>query len=285
LGKGCAMFFSLILNPHSTPLTIRFYKYHGAGNDFILIDNRQGLFKADLHIIARMCDRHFGIGADGLIMLNKVPGYDFGMKYYNSDGRESTMCGNGGRCITAFADFLSLPGPEYHFLGIDGKHTGKIIGKQGNKYSVILSMKNIDGYRNFGEDIILDTGSPHYVRFVNDVNAVDLVKEGRNIRYSTEFQHDGINVNFVQQDGKGIFVRTYERGVEDETLSCGTGVTASALAFAIKTAGNEGIVRVKTKGGDLAVHYVMEKSGFRDIYLEGPAELVFTGEKDLDFLR
>jgi diaminopimelate epimerase len=264
-------------------LTIRFFKYHGAGNDFILADNRKDNFIADEKMIARLCDRHFGIGADGLILLNKVDGFNFGMKYYNSDGRESTMCGNGGRCITAFADFLSLPGgPQYRFLGIDGEHTGKILSKEGNLYNIILSMGDVKDYLVEGEAFILDTGSPHFVRFKDEVDSINIIKEGRIIRYSAEFQQNGINVNFVQEKEHGIFVRTYERGVEDETLSCGTGVTASALAFAARNGKDTGPVSVRTKGGNMVVHFRKSESGFTGIFLEGPAEQVFQGEIDID---
>ena len=214
-------------------MTLRFYKYHGTGNDFILIDNRDDSFKPLTGLIAQLCHRRFGIGADGLIMLNNSPGFDFGMRYFNADGHESTMCGNGGRCAVAFADYLSLALKKSRFLAADGEHSGFILGLDGNASMVRLSMNDVNGYQNRGKDFILNTGSPHLVRFIKEVEKTDVVKEGRALRYLSDFQPGGINVNFVEEREGHIFVRTYERGVEDETLSCGTGVTASSLAYAL----------------------------------------------------
>jgi diaminopimelate epimerase len=254
-----------------------FYKYHGTGNDFILVDNRDGFFRPDKARIERLCHRRFGIGADGLITLESASGFDFGMKYYNSDGNESTMCGNGGRCIVAFADFLSPGGNSFRFTAADGAHTGKILNKEGDVYNVKLSMKDVPGYKNQGEDFIIDTGSPHFVKFINDIENIDVVWEGRNIRNLAEFQPGGVNVNFVKVEGDRIFVRTYERGVEDETLSCGTGVTASALAYASTRHMNEGIVSIMTLGGALKLHFKHKWPVFTGIFLEGPAMKVFEG--------
>jgi diaminopimelate epimerase len=284
---GCGLchdIFFIFGNLIHIRLKLTFYKYQGAGNDFILVDNREGHFRAEAKAIARMCDRRFGAGADGLILLNAEAGYDFGMKYFNSDGKESTMCGNGGRCIVAFADFLSHAGQEYRFLAVDGEHTGRILGRDGNHYKIILSMMDVPVCRKKDEDYILDTGSPHLVRFVGDVNDVDIVREGRTIRSMAEFQPGGINANFVHYDGARLVVRTYERGVEDETLSCGTGVTASALAYAVNMNTGQGIIPVDTKGGRLAVHFKKNNGGFTGIFLEGPAVQVFDGVMELDDL-
>jgi diaminopimelate epimerase len=258
-------------------LKLSFYKYHGTGNDFILVDNRDDHFNPMEKLIADLCHRRFGIGADGLILLNNARGFDFGMKYYNSDGQESTMCGNGGRCMVAFADFLSLAGKSSRFLASDGEHTGSVMSKEGNVYHVSLSMNDVKGYQMLGKDFILDTGSPHLIRFVSDVDKVDVVKEGRAVRYLDDFQPGGINVNFVEDQGGKIFVRTYERGVEDETLSCGTGVTASSLAYAASRDLKEGIIPVITRGGSLKLHFRRVGTVFTGIFLEGPAVHVYNG--------
>ena len=245
------------------------------------MDNRNGSFIPEKRIIARLCNRRFGIGADGLITLNYAPGFDFGMSYYNSDGNESTMCGNGGRCIVAFADFLSLSHGNSRFLAADGLHTGYILSKDGDVYNVKISMNDVTVYNRFNEDFIINTGSPHLVRFVQDVENVDVVREGRVIRNLNHFQPEGINVNFVEDKGGQIFVRTYERGVEDETLSCGTGVTAASLAYAATREINEGIIPVITRGGSLNLHFKRKGTGFTDIWLEGPAVKVFQGTIEL----
>ena len=262
-------------------MKLHFYKYHGTGNDFILADNRDGYATLSPENIASLCHRRFGIGADGLILLEAKTGYDFGMRYFNSDGNESTMCGNGGRCITAFADFLSPQGRNYRFHAIDGEHTGIILGKNGGCYDIKLKMNDVTSYKNWGEDIILNTGSPHLVRFVSDTNTLDVVKEGRELRFHPDFQPAGLNINFVKPGGGSLFVRTYERGVEDETLSCGTGVTASALAYALKQGLPGGSVNVETPGGSLKVQFGPVPGGFTDIWLEGPAVKVFEGDIEI----
>jgi len=258
-------------------LILRFYKYHGTGNDFILIDNRDDQFVLGKELIERLCHRRFGIGADGLIMLNNVRGFDFGMRYFNSDGQESTMCGNGGRCVVAFADYLSLAPKKSRFLAADGEHSGSILSQEGDAYLVQLSMNDVNGYQNLGEDFIINTGSPHLVRFIINVDKIDVVKEGRALRYLADFQPEGINVNFVEDEGEQIFVRTYERGVEDETLSCGTGVTASSLAYAAVKGLDKGIIPVRTNGGKLKLSFKRNGRLFTEIYLEGPAVKVFEG--------
>ena len=256
-----------------------FYKYHGAGNDFILFDNRDGAISVSTVKIARLCNRHFGIGADGLMLLEQAAGYDFRMVYYNSDGRESTMCGNGGRCIVAFAKSLGIIHSQACFLAIDGSHTATIA----DDGLISLHMNDVDDIDIRAGHTILNTGSPHYVLFVPDVSKTDVFNEGSRIRTQPQFQPDGINVNFVQlHDGK-LIVRTYERGVEDETLSCGTGVTAAAIAA---TARFEGIfgTDIETTGGHLVVTFTKDTgTSAKDVVLTGPAEFVFKGEIDLGF--
>jgi diaminopimelate epimerase len=257
-------------------LELRFHKYQGTGNDFILVDGRETRFDAPPHAIARLCDRRFGIGADGLIVLTKVAGFDFGMTYYNSDGRESTMCGNGGRCIMAFADFLSLTHSKALFLAADGPHDGEILSKQGNNYRVRIRMNDVSDIVRWQEDLFLNTGSPHLVRFAGSIKDIDLVSIARPVRYDPHFAPGGTNVNLVEEKDNGLFVRSYERGVEDETLSCGTGVTASALAFAYRKQIQNRTVAITTLGGELQVSFIRrDDGGFTDIWLEGPAVRVF----------
>ena len=254
-------------------MTLTFYKYQGTGNDFVIIDNRKGDIELSTQQVRHLCDRRFGIGADGLMLLQELPGYDFEMVYYNADGRESTMCGNGGRCLTRFAYDMGMHQEKFRFLAVDGEHEA-ILGEQG---WIHLKIKDVDGVDNHHGDFVLDTGSPHYIKPVEHVMDVNVFDEGRNIRYSKEFEKNGINVNFVESYGDKIIVRTYERGVEDETYSCGTGVTASALVFAHNDNGFNR-VEVKTKGGNLAVEF--DKTGeqrFGNIWLCGPAVFVFKG--------
>ena len=259
-------------------MNLSFHKYQGTGNDFIILDNRQNNIHLTNTQVKHLCNRRFGIGADGLMFLNEKKGYDFEMIYYNADGKESSMCGNGGRCLVKFAYHLGIRKTNYLFTARDGEHEATI-DENGWVY---LKMKDVHGIQQHYSDKILDTGSPHYVKAISDVRDYDVVKVGRDIRYSDGFKREGINVNFVEGDGRGIFVRTYERGVEDETLSCGTGVTAAALVFAHNENGFNR-VEVKTPGGSLAVEF--EKTGeeeFKNIWLCGPAEFVFKGEIDVD---
>ncbi|HVY73500.1 MAG TPA: diaminopimelate epimerase [Puia sp.] len=261
-------------------MTISFFKYQGTGNDFIILDNRQQIYSGiSREIIARLCDRRFGIGADGLMMLNLHPDYDFEMKYFNADGREGSMCGNGGRCMVRFAYHLGIHKSLYHFLASDGIHEAEI---DDGSNIINLKMKDVDSIRDEDGDFILNTGSPHYVKIVDDVMDYDVVKKGTEIRFSREFNKEGINVNFVQvKDADEIIVRTYERGVEDETFSCGTGVTASAIVCYHNEVGyNE--VAVTTKGGKLVVRYDrIDENHYNNIWLCGPAEKVFEGRTDL----
>lgn len=251
---------------------IKFYKYHGTGNDFIMIDNRDLQFPKDnINLINRMCHRRFGIGADGLILLENDDTSDFKMTYYNSDGNESTMCGNGGRCLVAFAHFNKVFDDKCTFNAIDGLHEAEL------KNDIVkLKMIDVDTISTHESDYILDTGSPHYVQFVENIKDLNVYQKGNSIRNSPTFKEKGINVNFVEKlSDDEIFVRTYERGVEDETYSCGTGVAASSLSVMMSQNINE--LKVKTLGGNLKVYAHKNGKTFEDIWLEGPAIQVFEG--------
>ncbi|MEO6894509.1 MAG: diaminopimelate epimerase [Ginsengibacter sp.] len=260
-------------------MKIKFYKYQGVGNDFILIDNREKIaLELTAQHIQKMCDRHFGIGADGLMLMNEKEGFDFEMIYFNADGKEGSMCGNGGRCIVQFAFNKGIKKNKYTFLATDGVHKAKIdLDKK-----VSLEMKDVSDVEFSLDHYVLNTGSPHYVKFVSIADEINVVAEGRKIRNSKEFAEKGINVNFVQTvDDDHIYVRTYERGVENETLSCGTGVTASALMAAHNENGFNH-VDVKTKGGNLSVEFdKISDSEFKNIWLSGPATFVFSGEYEI----
>lgn len=251
-----------------------FYKYHGAGNDFIIADNREGLFPADnISYVEWLCDRRFGIGADGLMLLEECEGFDFRMRYFNSDGREASMCGNGGRCIVAFARYLGLIATRAAFMAVDGPHEA-VIYDDGD---VNLLMSDVSGISVDGNEFFLDTGSPHFVRFVDSLEGLDVFSEGRKVRYSERFREKGTNVNFVKQEGMHLTVYTYERGVEAETLACGTGITASALSAALRTGIDDGTFTVKAKGGNLSVSFEKSEPGFTKVWLKGPAAYVFQG--------
>lgn len=261
-------------------MKIEFYKYQGTGNDFVIVDNRSNEY-ANLTSkqVKHICDRNFGVGADGLMLLGKKEGYDFEMIYYNSDGNQSTMCGNGGRCLVQFAYHRGIKKSTYNFIAIDGDHKAEIDGDG----TVSLQMQNVDLVNYHNSYVIINTGSPHFVKFDNKVKNIDVPTRGHEIRYSKEFAEKGINVNFVESTGEdSIFVRTYERGVENETLSCGTGVTAAALLSAHNEKGFN-TVRVKTLGGNLSVEFnKIDDQHFDNIWLCGPAELVYTGVIELD---
>ncbi|WP_419868075.1 diaminopimelate epimerase [Chryseobacterium sp. CT-SW4] len=254
---------------------MEFYKYQGTGNDFVMIDNRSGEWdNLSIENIQNLCDRRFGVGADGLIKINKAVGLDFEVDYYNSDGSKS-FCGNGARCSVAFAFFLDIFEGTCKFNAIDGEHEAEI-----HNGIIKLKMRDVNHIYNDGEDAVLDTGSPHYVKYVEDLINYNVFAEGHGIRNSENYFEKGINVNFVEKvSDNEIFVRTYERGVEDETYSCGTGVTASALTFLEKN--NLISVKVKTLGGDLKVYAEKDGDSFHNIWLEGPAKQVFKGKIDL----
>lgn len=253
----------------------QFYKYQGTGNDFVIIDNRSLFFnKTNFKNIAKLCDRRFGIGADGLILLEEHPTVDFKMVYFNADGNESTMCGNGGRCIVAFANFLNVITNKTTFEAIDGLHKAEI-----NNGIVKLQMQDVLQIESFSNHMFLDTGSPHHVELVEGLNAFDVKTNGEKIRYGQPYNEAGSNVNFVSQISDSKFaVRTYERGVEDETLSCGTGVAAVALAMHKSGKTSANTVAIETRGGNLKITFNYNNGTYDDIWLIGPAIQVFKGE-------
>ncbi|MGB6153640.1 MAG: diaminopimelate epimerase [Pricia sp.] len=255
-------------------MILPFFKYQGTGNDFIMIDNRQSLFfKNDAKLVAALCDRRFGIGGDGLILLENDEMSDFKMVYFNADGNEGSMCGNGGRCTVAFAKYLNMISDKAVFTAVDGRHEAKI-----ENGTVRLQMQDVSEISRKKDAVFLDTGSPHHVQMVGNIEDFEVSTEGKKIRYGI-YGKTGSNINFVtQRDDTSFSVRTYERGVEDETLSCGTGVTAVALAMhhTGKTMANK--VTIKTQGGTLNVEFEKEVDGYKNIQLIGPAKQVFKGE-------
>lgn len=263
-------------------MNIPFYKYQGAGNDFILIDQREQRYikpnETPASTIRYCCDRHFGIGADGLILLEYSSSSDFEMVYYNSDGHLSTMCGNGGRCMVRFAADLGIFTEQTSFVAVDGPHQARLADPQ-----VELEMQSVDELEHLGADLFLDTGSPHYVRFVDLLEQISVVPEARAIRYNDRFAQEGTNVNFVQIKEGTLHIATYERGVEGETLACGTGVTAAAIAYVEQAALPDGEydIPVIARGGDLRVRFHWSNKKASQIWLIGPAEYVFKGVIDL----
>ncbi|MCH4824171.1 diaminopimelate epimerase [Gramella lutea] len=258
-------------------MKLTFYKYQGTGNDFVMVDNRDlEISKNDTKLINRLCDRKFGIGADGLILLenSEDPEDDFKMVYFNADGKESSMCGNGGRCLVAFAKFLGIIKSTARFTAVDGVHDATI-----QEGLVSLKMQDVKNVFQNEEFLFLDTGSPHHVIFSEGLGNKNVKKEGSEIRYSSRYGKAGTNVNFVEKTSSGSFsVRTYERGVEDETLSCGTGVTAVAIASYESGKTTSENVKLLTPGGELSVTFKKTADGYSDIWLSGPAMLVFKGE-------
>lgn len=252
-----------------------FYKYQGTGNDFVMIDNRLQTFdKNNTKHIAFLCDRRFGIGADGLILLENHDTYDFKMVYYNSDGNESTMCGNGGRCLVAFARDLGIITKNTVFEAIDGLHHAAITND-----IVKLQMLDVDTIEKHENHVFLNTGSPHHVEFKDNIEDFDIKTEGAKIRYGAPYNEAGSNVNFVKKLTNDTFtVRTYERGVEDETLSCGTGVTAVAIAMHATNQTTSNNVNLNVQGGKLNVSFTKDTNGaYKNVWLVGPANFVFKG--------
>lgn len=259
-------------------MELTFFKYQGAGNDFVMIDNRNLAFNgSEQQLFEQLCDRRFGIGADGLILLQNKEGYDFEMKYYNADGRESTMCGNGGRCVVMFAKQLGIVDGTTRFLAIDGPHEGKILADG----TVSIQMSNVAAINKDVDDYVLNTGSPHYVQQVPEVKTVNVYENGKAVRNSSNYRAEGINVNFVELvSGDQLKVRTYERGVEDETYACGTGVTASAIAASQMQGLPDGAYQynIETLGGKLSVSYELFGGKATNVWLTGPAIMVFSGK-------
>lgn len=258
-------------------MILEFFKYEGAGNDFILLDDRTGIFPS-IHydLVKRLCDRRFGIGADGLMLLRSCAGYDFNMVYYNSDGREGTMCGNGGRCIAAFAQKLGIVQKRARFMAIDGEHLATLTAE----HYVRLKMSDVRDIESGEDYYYLNTGSPHYVTFVKGLTDLDVCTKGREIRNNNRFRDQGTNVNFVEAIGDSLFVRTYERGVENETLACGTGVVAAVISAYLDRNSDKisWSVPVKVMGGQLQVSFQVQDGRFTDIWLEGPATFVYEGK-------
>lgn len=256
-------------------MQITFYKYQGTGNDFVMIDNRTTIFPKDnLKLIEKLCDRRFGIGADGLILLENDSETDFRMVYYNSDGNESSMCGNGGRCLVAFAKSLNAINNETVFIATDGLHHASIL----ENGTVSLQMKDVDDIKIENDYVYLNTGSPHHVTMVGDLENYDVKNNGAAIRYSDLYGKVGSNINFVKQISENHFaVRTYERGVEDETLSCGTGATAVAIAMNATGKTNSNHIHLDIQGGKLEVFFKKENNKFTNVFLKGPATFVFKG--------
>ncbi len=252
----------------------KFYKYQGTGNDFVMIDNRLQTFdKNNTKLIAQLCDRRFGIGADGLILLENHVDYDFKMVYYNADGNESTMCGNGGRCLVAFAKQLEVIKDRAVFEAIDGLHHATI-----ENDIVRLQMQDVTSVNTFNDHVFLDTGSPHHVQFEDAINDFDIKTKGATIRYGSPYNEEGSNVNFVKKIDDATFrLRTYERGVENETLSCGTGATAVAIAMYSLKETNHKTINLKVEGGALQVVFDEENGAYKNVWLIGPANYVFEG--------
>ncbi|HOY33328.1 MAG TPA: diaminopimelate epimerase [Bacteroidales bacterium] len=255
-----------------------FFKYQGTGNDFIVIDNRGHTFTAGEGLINRLCHRRMGIGADGMLLLEDSQTHDFAMRYFNSDGREGSMCGNGGRCVAAFAYRLLKLNEKICFMAVDGEHQAEILNSENGVSQVRLKMTDVLGVQHDEGYFFLDTGSPHYVTFVDDADVLDVVASGRAIRYSPMFPQ-GTNVDFVEINNYCLYVRTYERGVEDETLSCGTGVTAAAIAASFIMPRNS--FDITTRGGKLKVSFTRQDEHFSDIWLEGPAAEMYEGKIDI----
>jgi diaminopimelate epimerase len=271
-------------------MLINFYKYQGTGNDFVVIDDRKKEFPIDNQaLVAKLCDRRFGVGGDGLMLLQNFENsdtqtdtkIDFQMFYFNADGNQSSMCGNGGRCMVAFAQFLGIISNETTFSAIDGLHDASI-----ENGLISLKMNEVHTVETGENYYFLNTGSPHYVRYVQDIMNYQVFEEGKKIRYSKAYEPKGTNVNFIEElDKNYIYVRTYERGVEDETFSCGTGVTAAAIVHTItqnkKTTHQintkNQTIKIKTLGGNLSVSFDVENNKYTNIYLTGEAKQVFEG--------
>ena len=259
-------------------MKIDFSKYHGTGNDFILIDNKKEQINLTEEKIAHLCHRHFGIGADGLIYMLPSSNFSFKMKYFNADGKEGSMCGNGGRCISAFAFEKKYVSGKFKFEAIDGIHSAEILKHSDSEFIISLSMLDVTDINIQDGCFYLNTGSPHYVEFIDDPDTFNVAGQGKKIRWDKRFQPEGTNVNFVNIQDDHIYVQTYERGVENMTLSCGTGITASAIAASLKNDSLNGDVNVTTRGGKLQVRFDKTGNTFKNIVLTGPAMKSYEGQ-------
>lgn len=257
-------------------MEIHFFKYQGTGNDFVILDNRGGKYNSLTETqIKKLCNRRFGIGADGLMMMQNKEGYDFEMLYFNADGKAGSMCGNGGRCMIRFAYNNGIIKYTYIFWAVDGFHEAEI-----DKYNLIrLKMQDVNEVKEKDGSFTLNTGSPHLIKFENSLQNLDVAEKGKRIRFSKAYAEEGINVNFIEELDKGtMYVRTYERGVENETLSCGTGVTAAAL-LSLQNHNGFNRVEVKTNGGTLSVEFnKIDQQHYNNIWLCGPATFVYEGD-------
>lgn len=257
-------------------IEVPFSKFHGAGNDFILINNLAEKYTLSHGQIRQLCQRHLGIGADGLILIENDAICDFRMLYFNSDGHEGSMCGNGGRAAAAFAYLENICSNNCSLMAYDGVHNATIIPKQDGLFDISITMLDVKGYISGEKHMILNTGSPHYVVECDNLSAIDVIKQGREIRYDKQISEDGVNVNFIQRIENELHVRTYERGVEAETLSCGTGVTAIAIAAEVWYGLTDAIII--TQGGRFKVDFIKDGSSYRNIVLNGPVQFVFSGK-------
>lgn len=259
---------------------LQFSKYHGTGNDFIILSRMEGGQKLQPDTIAALCDRHLGIGADGLIELWPSAIAEFKMIYYNADGFIGSMCGNGGRSVAAFAFAQRISNIEMNFEAFDGLHQATILQYKANDYFVDIQMADVTSYDFDGQRLLVDTGSPHFVCQVDNLSEFDVIGQGRQIRHDETISQKGVNVNFIQKKGNQLFMRTYERGVENETLSCGTGVTAAAIAASLWFGTEQH--EIYTRGGDLQVKFIRQDQTFRNIHLLGPVQKVFEGKIDIN---
>ncbi len=258
-------------------MLMEFYKYQGTGNDFIMVDNRNSVFdKTNLKKVQQLCDRRYGVGSDGLILIENIEGLDFDMIYFNADGSQS-FCGNGSRCAVAFANYLGIIDKQAMFLSTDGEHEAWINANG----EVSLKMHDVASIEKGDDYYFINTGSPHYIIDIDEVSKIDVKEEGASVRYNERFKAEGTNVNFVKYSDNELDIRTYERGVEDETLSCGTGVTAAALSLADKNELDAGVINVNAVGGKLKVGFKRSGNEFKDIWLIGPATFVYKGKIEI----
>ncbi len=259
-------------------MKIIFNKYEGAGNDFIIIKNAPPAFDyTNTHLISQLCNRRLGIGADGLILVEECPGYDFRMIYFNSDGSRGAMCGNGARCAAHFAMRHMTGFREVTFMADDGSHLARPCDNGG----VEISISDVTGIRETADGIWMNTGVPHLVIFSSDISRADMTTVGRRLRWSPVYAPEGVNVNLAEVENGRLAIRTYERGVEEETLACGTGATAAAIAAAYTGRIVTEVTEVMARGGRLTVRFRLTGNGADNIFLGGPAQFVFSGEKEI----